>query len=62
MPCPHFSREDNECRLLQEAPEPDEEHADAAPDEPVAREWCLSSDQSYRNCPVLQRYLSDLSP
>jgi len=62
MPCPHFSRENSDCLLLHEAPEPHEEHADAAPDEPMAREWCLSPDQSYRNCPVLQRYLSELLP
>ena len=62
MPCPHFSREDNDCLLLQEAPEPDEDHADAAPDEPVEREWCLAPDESYRNCPVFQRYLPEVLP
>jgi hypothetical protein len=60
MPCPHYLRENSDCLLLREPPPDEEERADAAPDDPVARDLCLSPGSQYRDCPVFRRYLADL--
>ena len=62
MPCPHYSRENNDCALLQEAPQDDEESTPAPPEDHMLRDWCVVSEQAYRNCPVYRRYLAELLP
>lgn len=62
MPCPHYSLENNDCLLLQEAPRDDEEGSLAPADDPVPRDWCLVPERSYRNCPLYRRYLAELLP
>lgn len=60
MACPHFSRANGDCLLLQEPEEEDDDRVEPAPEEPIRREWCLSSDRSYRNCPVYRRFVAEL--
>jgi hypothetical protein len=62
VPCPHLSSESSECLLLQEAEADDEERGAAPIDEPPNREWCLSSDKKYRQCPLYRRFLAELQP
>ena len=26
------------------------------------RDWCMAPERGYRHCPILRRYLSELSP
>jgi hypothetical protein len=59
VPCPHFSIEAGEC-LLQEDREDEEERGEVVLDDAVRRDWCLSTDRAYRNCPTFRRYLGDL--
>lgn len=59
MPCPHFSSDDNTCRLIEEPPADDEE-LDTPADERVNREFCLSERKSYLDCPVFRGFLADL--
>jgi len=61
MTCPQYSREHNDCLLLQEPPRDDEERAEIPADEAGSREWCLAPQKGYRNCPVLRRFLAELS-
>jgi len=62
VPCPHFSPESGECRLLDEVSDDDESSGEIRVEEPVSREWCLSSGELYRNCPVYHRFVSELMP
>lgn len=60
MPCPHFSVQENECRLLEEADPEDDEGQSSPLDDRVNREWCLGQEKGYRNCPIFRSYLTDL--
>jgi hypothetical protein len=62
VPCPHYSRDNNDCLLLQEPLRDDEEGGSTPADEPLNWEWCLAQDKGYRKCPVFRRYLADLLP
>jgi len=62
MTCPQFSREHNDCLLLQEAPRDDEERVPVPADETVNRAFCLAPQSGYRNCPVFRRFLAELAP
>jgi hypothetical protein len=77
MPCPHLSRVNGDC-LLQQDPGTDTDDGrepvvtelvppgeGASPLRRVAsvdREWCLGRRESYRDCPVLRRFLAGLVP
>ena len=60
MPCPHFSRQDNDCSLADEQPGDDEELTETPPEEPANRSWCVGEGDGYRNCPLFQRFIADL--
>jgi len=60
VPCPHYSRENGECVLMDNAPEDDEESAEAPLEGPVSGEWCLSAQGDYRSCPIYRRFLAEL--
>jgi hypothetical protein len=62
MTCPQYSREHDDCLLLQEPPREDDERAELATDAPMTREWSLAPQRGYRNCPVFRRFLAELSP
>ena len=61
MPCPHYSRENNDCVLLQELPRDDEEGVDSPVDDVVIRDLCLAQT-AYRSCPAFKRFLADVAP
>ena len=60
MACPHFSHEDTNCRLLEDAPRDDDESTETPVDDRVNREWCLADGREYLNCPIFRTYLADL--
>jgi|GEM_PF-1973700 hypothetical protein len=60
MPCPYFSRDKNDCLLVEESGNDDEEDAGVAVADPVARDWCLADRAVYRTCPIFRRHLADL--
>jgi hypothetical protein len=62
MACPHYTRENNDCLLLQEPPHDEEEGGTPAVDDPVTYERCLAPGKAYRDCPVFRRYLAELVP
>lgn len=62
MPCPHFSNLNGECVLDRPESEVDDDSRDTPVEDPVERTLCLSSDGRYRDCPVYQRFLTDLTP
>ena len=47
MPCPHYSRENSECALMDNAPEDEEDSAEAA-------------GNGYRSCPIYRKFLAEL--
>ena len=61
MPCPHFSNDSGDCLLWQDHGE-EEDCREAPVEDRVNREWCLSSQTGYRQCPVFQRFLAELFP
>ena len=62
MPCPHFSREDSDCRLTVVAEEAEEEARTLVVcDEPVNLALCLSQDRGYRGCAIYRRQVAELS-
>lgn len=60
MPCPHYSRENSECALMDNAPEDEEDSAEAPVEEPVNGEWCLAAGNGYRSCPIYRKFLAEL--
>ncbi len=63
MPCPHFSREDNDCQLRPAAVTEDEERRGRVlSDEPADLSLCLAQDASYRGCAVYRRQVAELFP
>jgi len=62
MACPQYSRDHNDCVLLEEPPRDEEERSASPAEEAPRRDWCLVPDKSYRNCPVYRRYLAELIP
>ncbi len=63
MPCPHYSRDENDCRLrtvvvageeAREGPEVDDAPADLS--------LCLAHDTSYRGCTMYRRQVAELLP
>ena len=60
MACPHFQRESGDCLLLDEMSEGDEDGTEMRVEEPLSREWCLSSGKLYRNCPLYRKFVSEL--
>lgn len=61
MPCPHFSCVTGEC-VLQQEHEADDDPREAPVEEPTSRDWCLSPVKGYRDCPIFERFLSELLP
>lgn len=61
MPCPHLSNDSGECLLRQDDGE-EEDRRELPVADRVNREWCLSSQMGYRQCPVFQRFLAELLP
>jgi hypothetical protein len=61
VPCPHFSNQSGEC-LLRDDQEEDDDLREVSVEDPVDREWCLSSEKGYRQCPVYRRFLAELIP
>jgi len=61
MPCPHFSNVSGEC-VLQQDREQDDDEREPPVVENVSTDWCLSSNQGYRNCPLYQRFLAEIIP
>ena len=45
---------------MDNAPEDDEETADAPLEEPVSGEWCLTAGAGYQSCPIYRRFLAEL--
>ncbi len=62
MPCPHFSREDNDCRLLRTIVEDELERGSDVSDEPVVVSLCLAEDAKYRSCAVYRRQVAEFIP
>ena len=62
MPCPHFSREDNDCRLLQRSLEEEMDRDGEVPDEPVVVSLCLAEDAKYRSCAIYRRQVAEFIP
>ena len=63
MPCPHFSREDNDCRLLRPVVAVEEEPVGhVVSDEHADLTLCLASDARYRGCTVYRRQVAELFP
>ena len=62
MPCPHYARDQDDCRLLDDPPEGEEEAGAPVREELISRTWCLSPGTEYRGCPIFQRFLADLAP
>lgn len=60
MPCPHFSPQDNDCRLVDENWEGEEERSAVKRDDHAPRTWCLSDGDDYRKCPVFRSYMAEL--
>jgi hypothetical protein len=62
MPCPHFSGVNGECVLQQADREAEDDAREAQVEDPVERDWCLSADKGYRDCPVYRSFLAELVP
>lgn len=60
MACPHFSREDNDCLLLQDRPADEAELGEVVVEEPPNPSWCAGEGDGYRNCPIYRRFLAEL--
>lgn len=63
MPCPLFSRDDNDCRLVLAVVEEEEARGgQVVADEPADLSLCLAQDASYRGCAIYRRQVAELSP
>jgi len=60
VPCPHFSPENNDCRLLEENWEGEEERGAVKHEDHAPRTWCLSAGDDYRKCSVFRTYMAQL--
>jgi len=61
MPCPHFSREDSDCRLVAIVEEAEEARGRVVCEEPVNLSLCLAQDRGYRACAIYRRQVAELS-
>jgi len=54
MPCPLYSKREQECLLLNEAAVEDDENV-VSEAERVRQDFCLGSGKEYAACPVFRR-------
>ncbi len=60
MPCPLYSREDNDCCLVQAVVDEHEEHGGpVVPEAPADLSLCLAQDATYRRCAVYRRQVAE---
>jgi hypothetical protein len=55
MPCPFYSKADNECSLLAVASLDDDDHPEQDEPEPVDLALCLDNTGAFRNCEIFKR-------
>jgi len=59
MPCPHWSKRDNECALLRHlAPSDAEQELEIREIDSFRLDYCLSAP-AYATCPTFKRHLID---
>jgi len=59
MPCPHFTKRDNECAVFEQLPS-EEEQSELVEPEQAPRRLCHSSGREYLHCPFYQRRLLEV--